>query len=69
MEANQVAGVLEPSRVTSHFLGDPPPHSLSLSTENSLNKEIPVDRVPEEGRAAGLSLIPSFTHLAQHSPE
>lgn len=24
MEANQVAGVLEPSRVTSHFLGDPP---------------------------------------------
>lgn len=67
MEANQVAGVLEPSRVTSHFLGDPP--TLSLSTENSPDKEIPVDRVPEEGRATGLSLIPSFTHLAQHSPE
>lgn len=53
MEANHVTGVLEPSRVTfhlptSHFLGDPP--SLSLSAENTLDKGMPVDRIPGEGR-------------------
>lgn len=68
MEANHVAGVLEPSRVASHFLEDPLP-PLSLSTENSLGKEIPVDRVPKKGRAIGLSLVPSLIHLAHHRPE
>lgn len=53
MEANHVAGVLEPSRVTFHlptsrFLGDPP--SWSLSAENIPDKEMPVDRIPREGR-------------------
>lgn len=33
MEANQVAGVLEPSSITSHFLGDPPPLFVSKHRE------------------------------------
>ena len=53
MEANHVAGVLEPSRVTfhlptSHFPGDP--LSLSLSAENIPDKGMPVARIPGEGR-------------------
>lgn len=59
---DHIAGALESSGVTchlltSHSLGDPP--SLSQNLEDSLGMEIPVSRVPGEGKAIGLNHLGS----------